>query len=156
MGGIVPRELAARIHLSLWERSELSSGEGVVDGFEDGVGFGEDDVVPEAEDGDALLGEKRAADFVVGAGFVGVVLAAVEFDGELFGVAVEVQDVGRERMLAAEFVAGEAAVAEVAPEELFGVGGGLAEVAGEDEGVFVQRGLSVGRRGHASACFTYL
>jgi hypothetical protein len=53
MGGIVPRELAARIYLSLWERSELSSGEGVVDCFEHGVGFGEDDVVPEAENLDS-------------------------------------------------------------------------------------------------------
>jgi hypothetical protein len=35
--------------------------------------------------------------------------------------------------LAAEFQAAEAAVAEEAPEELFGVGGRLAQVAGEGE-----------------------
>lgn len=149
MGAFYHGSGVARFHLSLWERSELSSGEGVVDCFEDGIGLGEDDVVPEADDLNAARVEEAGADFVTGAALVAVVLAAVELDCKFGSVAVEVEDIGREWVLAAEFVAGESAVAEVTPKALFGIGGVLAEGAGEGECVGVEGWIFVLRFGHA-------
>ena len=48
--------------------------------------------------------------------------AAVDFDGEAKFVAVEVEDEAVDRVLAAEFEAEEAPVAEVVPKGLFGGG----------------------------------
>jgi hypothetical protein len=90
--------------------------------------------------------EKAVADLVVGAAFVAVVLAAVELDCKLGSVAIEVEDIGRKWVLAAELVSGEAAVAEEMPEELFGIGGGLAEGAGESESVGTEGWFAIGHR----------
>jgi len=74
-----------------------------VDCLEDSVGFGEDGVVPEAEDVNSAGGEETSADFVVGAGFIGVVLAAVEFHDQTALHADEVDNVASEWVLASEF-----------------------------------------------------
>ena len=50
------------------------------------------------------------------------VLAAVEFDAELFFFAVEVEDVATERVLTSEFGVCDAAVAQQVPEQEFGIG----------------------------------
>lgn len=58
-------------------------------------------------------------------------LTAVEFDGQVQLCAVEVEDVGRAGVLAAEFEVGEAAVTEVVPEQAFAIGLLVAQVFGE-------------------------
>ena len=58
-------------------------------------------------------------------------LAAVELDGDSRPEAGEVEDVGADGVLSAETVAGDAFAAQARPEQDFGVGGVLAEFAGE-------------------------
>ncbi len=62
--------------------------------------------------------------------------AAVDFDGELVGGAVEVEDVRADGVLASELVASQAPVAERSPEEMLGVGGSLAKLSGSLGGGF--------------------
>jgi hypothetical protein len=101
----------------------------------DDIGFFEDLVIPEANDADALLGQKVCtARVVCNVGGIGV-LAAVGFDGEVLVVAKEINDVVPDRGLAAEFEAGQATVAKNAPEAFLGVGGEGAHGARELEEV---------------------
>src|SRR3546814_3479832 len=60
-----------------------------------------------------------------------IVLAAVEFHHEAAGRAGEIDDVGADRILAAELVAHQRAVAQVMPDLALGIGHVAAEVAGE-------------------------
>jgi len=57
--------------------------------------------------------------------------AAVEFDDQLPFEADEVHDIGRERILAAKFMACKVAVAQVLPEATFSVGLVPAEFLGD-------------------------
>jgi hypothetical protein len=79
-------------------------------------------MIPEAKDMDTLLGEVAAAPGVARLGIGGVVLPAVDFDGQARGGAVEVEDVVADRVLAAEAVAVELSGTQLLPEPLFGVG----------------------------------
>jgi hypothetical protein len=110
------------------------------------------DVALEGGDGDAegfdAAGEEEGVAGLVAGDLRGVVVA-VEFDGEFGFVAVEVEDVRRERVLAAEAEAEELAVAETGPELGFGWAEGAAELAGSGLGCFGEaralgRGLFVG------------
>ena len=76
-------------------------------------------VVPKPNNPPAALLEPRGAPLVV---FVIRVLTAIGFDDEAAFKANEIDDEGAEAMLAAEFEAGEASVAEHAPEAALGVG----------------------------------
>src|SRR3546814_14966667 len=60
-----------------------------------------------------------------------IVLAAVECHHGPAGRAGEIDDVWADRILAAELVAHERAVAQVMPDLALGIGHGAAEVAGE-------------------------
>ena len=83
-----------------------------------------------AQDADAaLLEEVRALGVVV---FLRGMAVAIDLDDELQLGAVEVGDIGPDRLLAQELVAVELAVAqELLPEGGFGGSGGLAVGAGE-------------------------
>ena len=77
-------------------------------------------------------------------------LAAVELDEQLFGHAGEVHDVRTDRLLAPELVAAKLLLAQVVPEEAFGVGLALAQGFGLLEGLlgvgaldFLPRGVAV-------------
>src|SRR3546814_12285680 len=59
-----------------------------------------------------------------------IVLAAVEFHHEPAGRAGEIDDVGADRILAAELVAHERAAAQVMPDLALGIGHGAEWVAG--------------------------
>ena len=93
----------------------------------------EDFVVPEAEDCVALLSQERITFLVVGMLFR--MLTAVEFDEQFLRHAGEIDDVRAYRLLAAEFVAVELFVAQVVPEEAFGIGPGFSEGLGVLEGL---------------------
>ncbi len=89
-------------------------GDGVVDAF----GVGQHLIVPEAEDAVALgfeePGSRRRVESV---------LAAVELDHQMLFETYEIDDVGTDGMLAAEFDAVQLTRAQQAPERLFGIGG---------------------------------
>jgi hypothetical protein len=72
-------------------------------------------VVPEPDHSQAASFERTGP---CGIGFFGV-LAAVQFDDELGGTAVEVEDIGRIRMLSAESEATESCSAQMEPELAF-------------------------------------
>ena len=71
-------------------------------------------VVPESQDPDAELAQCLRSFVVVGLCAFFTVLLAVEFDGELERIAVEIHNVIADRMLAAEFHA-ELVVAQQPP-----------------------------------------
>src|SRR3546814_6166172 len=87
----------------------------------------EDGSVPETQDAVTasfqIPGSRGVAGFIV--------LAAVEFHHEPAGRAGEIDDVGDDRILAAELVAHERAVAQVMQELALVIGHGAEEVAGE-------------------------
>jgi hypothetical protein len=69
------------------------------------------------------------------------VLPTIELDRKAKFVAIEIEHVGTACVLAAEFPAMHAAVAQQRPHEMLGVGGRLAQGADEGEGFFVEREL---------------
>ena len=73
-------------------------------------------MVPETQDAQSPVLEPRCALLVAIAVGWGVVLPAIEFDDEVVLVAIEVQDVGWERMLAAEFEAVELLATQGVPQ----------------------------------------
>jgi hypothetical protein len=87
--------------------------------FQGWLGFGEQVVVPDAQGADAVLFEIGVARPI--SVCLLDVLPAIKFDSEALLVAVEVQYVGRQRVLAAELEATEGAVAQQVPEELLGI-----------------------------------
>jgi hypothetical protein len=98
------------------------------DGFEDGLSPGERVIVPEAQCMKTIAGKTGVADFVGGRIQV---LATVELDDERDFKADEIKHVETEWMLAAEAMAGELAILEMAPEVAFGLGLVAAQVAGQ-------------------------
>src|SRR5690606_17131199 len=94
----------------------------------DALGIGGEVGIPDADCGEALLGERGVAMFV---GRAVCVLAAVELDDQAAGIADEIGDEGADRDLAAEFIFSETAVLEEKPEFLLGLGGVAAHGLGE-------------------------
>lgn len=88
----------------------------------------------EAQDAEALLFEPAGAARVVRGLERVVVRRAINFDAEAGLGAVEIQNVGAERMLAAEAQAGEAAAAQVGPQDDFRQRHGAPEAAGTVDG----------------------
>ena len=74
-------------------------------------------VVPEPDHSQAASFESTGPCSI---GLIGV-LAAVQFDDELGGVAVEVENIGRIRMLSAESEATESCSAQMEPELALGI-----------------------------------
>ncbi len=91
-------------------------------------------MVPEAEDVDAALREKAVARCVLCALIGKSVAASIHFYRQLCGGAEEVEEVDAAGVLAAELELGEAPVPQQTPEPFLGVGGVLAELAGEAAG----------------------
>jgi hypothetical protein len=58
-------------------------------------------------------------------------LAAVKFDDELSRIAIEIDNVGWDRMLPAELPPGDAPVSQQKPKQRFGIGPVSAQAAGE-------------------------
>jgi hypothetical protein len=86
--------------------------------FEHSGGIRQHVVVPEAQDAVAVFLDDGGSGGVV----VGIVLAAVELDGEARGAAGEVGDIVVDLELADEFFAFQASAAQAVPQALFGVG----------------------------------
>ena len=61
-------------------------------------------------------------------------LAAVQFDAQLGRIAIEIQRVRRQRMLAAEFETVQSAITQQLPQTLFGIGTVLAQATREVDG----------------------
>jgi hypothetical protein len=91
-----------------------------VDLSEHGLGFVEDPLIREAEDGDADDSQEESAIFIVGSLTALLVDRTVQLYDEPIPMAVEVGDVGAERNLPAELQAQEAAIAEELPEGFLG------------------------------------
>jgi hypothetical protein len=99
------------------------------------LGLLQDVVVPEADH--VQSGRIYGPGSFLVASLVGLlgVLAAVQLDGQLGLVAVEVQDVPAKWMLSAELETAQLLVAEEVPEQLLCVGGLLAHLTGERQQV---------------------
>lgn len=93
----------------------------LVDGFENLFGPREHVVVPEPQDANASALQEARPSGVRGPCAVLAMLPAVEFDGKLPLVTVEVQHVRRNRMLPPELVAEKCAVSQQMPHEFLSV-----------------------------------
>jgi hypothetical protein len=89
--------------------------------FQHRRGFGKHLVVPESQDAIAGSGDPRIADLVL-RGLL-LVLAAVQFNHQLCVEAGEICDVAADGNLTAKTMAGQLFVAQVAPQQAFGIGG---------------------------------
>ncbi len=87
--------------------------------------------IPVAQHLDAALLQPTVALRVRSSLFRVAMLRAVQFDVQFCFGAEEIQSVRAERLLAAKLIGGETAVAQPAPEELLGLGVGVAQLAGE-------------------------
>jgi hypothetical protein len=114
----------------------------IPDALQDRFGLGRYFVVPEPQYTQAVrLKIARAPLVVLDRRSV---LAAVELDHEASFVAVEIDDIGRDRVLAAELPAAKARLAQHRPQPVFRIGLALPQRAGEaqhlggqDEGIVV-------------------
>jgi hypothetical protein len=88
--------------------------------FEHGLRLTQHLVIPVAQDMNPLLFKEAGPVLVIG--LMLHVLAAVQLDGEFQLVAVKVQDVTPDGVLAAELQAQEAFGPQDLPKQLFGVG----------------------------------
>jgi hypothetical protein len=88
-------------------------------------------MIPEPQDADALFGQIFQPPFVMLSAIRGVVLSPIEFHGKSKFMAVEVQHVRFQHMLASKLLTSKPAVAKHRPYQLFGVGLLLAKLAGE-------------------------
>jgi len=75
-------------------------------------------MIPETQDSEAVRSEKRAANLVFG-GLVGV-LSTVDFNDQFSLKRAEIDEVGADRMLAAEFHRAHTLASKVTPEDLLG------------------------------------
>jgi hypothetical protein len=98
--------------------------------FQDRVGFRKHLAVREAQHVETMLLQYAGPRRIASLAFIVVVLATVELDDQHALDAGKVGEEWSHRMLAAEFVAGQAAVAQLRPEEALGVGGRGAELTG--------------------------
>lgn len=89
----------------------------------------EDVLVAETHDGDSVRAQNERAPGVVLFAVRGVVRGAVDFDAELQGGAIEVEDVPVHRMLAPELAAFEIAMTEPVPDPLLGARGQATQIA---------------------------
>ena len=93
---------------------------------QDAAQIGVDVAVPEVEDDEALADEVCVAVGIAGEG----VLAAIGLDYKTGSGAVEVEDIGAKRDLAAELQTVELAGAEGTPKDALGLGLAAAQAAG--------------------------
>jgi hypothetical protein len=97
--------------------------DGRFDVFEDDVEVFQDVVIPDTNDGDAVLAAQRCRALSVGYLLVGkAVLTAIELDSKRGGRAVEIEDVLAERMLTAKLEPAETTATQRIPEDGFGIG----------------------------------
>ena len=108
------------------------------DGRQNALKIFEDFVIPETQNRVAQGAQIGVARLIT---FEGAsVLAAVEFDDEPEFGADEVHDVGADGLLTAELVAIHLAVAQLAPEQGFGIGGLAAQLFGQRRQAVVHAG----------------
>lgn len=86
-------------------------------------------VIPEADDGYPFTFEERRPCRIAVLRSRGGVLPTVQLDAQPLLVAVEVQDIGLDRVLAAELQPAESIIPQQPPEQAFGVGLFSAELA---------------------------
>ncbi len=101
-------------------------------------------MIPKAQDGQPPGAQKLVPGRVIGTTLR--MLPAVELYDQTMLIAIEIQDVATDRMLAAEFRVGQATTAQEVPDQLLGVGGGLAQVARVFEQVGGEPGGRAGRK----------
>jgi len=90
--------------------------------FEYGCGFSQNLVAPEAQHEQPLRGQEGTALFVTINGIWGRVLTAVEFDHQSNFKTGEVGEIGADRVLAAELETQQTAIAQLGPQQTFGIG----------------------------------
>lgn len=76
--------------------------------------------------------------------FILVVLPTIQLDAETQRLAIEIQDIGWQRMLAAELMPGQLTITQVAPEQRLNVGGFAPELTGKFERAWFERGFAAG------------
>ena len=91
-------------------------------------------MIPEAQHFDALFSEELVSFLIPGPLVWKAVPAAIEFDRQLCDDAVEIEEVDAAGVLPAEFEFAETPITQQTPEAFLGVGGVLAELAGEFAG----------------------
>jgi hypothetical protein len=97
------------------------------DAFHDPFGLAQHCIVPETQHPQAAPFQIPGPFCIVFAAFG--MLAAVELDDEARLVAVDIDDIGRDRMLSAEFPAAETAIAQQQPQPRFRIGLPAAQAA---------------------------
>ncbi len=88
-------------------------------------------VIPEAQNFDAMFGQKTVSLFIFGPLVRQAMPTAVEFDSQLCDSAIEIQEADAAGVLAAEFEIVEAMVAQQTPQTFLSIGGFGTELAGE-------------------------
>jgi hypothetical protein len=88
-------------------------------------------MIPEADDGNSLFGQKFVACSIVCFTKAVSVAGTIQFDGEFHGGTIEIQNVTFDWMLPSEFVTYKVSISKMAPKNTFTVGGVLAQVTGE-------------------------
>jgi hypothetical protein len=101
------------------------------DSIKDSVEILNEFVIPEALDTKSVIFQELGSRSVIGDVLSLAVLAAVEFDDQLFFKADEVRDVGTDGLLPPEFVATKSSTAECLPQLPFEVGLLAAKLSGE-------------------------
>ncbi len=91
-------------------------------------------MIPKAQHCDALFRQKTVSLFILGALVWKAMSATIELDRQLCDGAIEIQKVDAAWVLTAEFEFVEPMVTQQTPQAFFGVGGFLAELAGEVAG----------------------
>jgi len=86
-----------------------------VDRFENGFSFSQHLMIPKSQDVYFLVGQECAALFISSARCVGVMLPAIQLDGQLGLVTIEVKNVPAARMLPAKLKSTKAPVAQQFP-----------------------------------------
>jgi hypothetical protein len=87
----------------------------------------QDLVVPVSHDAIAEVFERSGAPRVRGR--LICMLTTIEFHNQASSTAHEIDDVGSDRFLSRELMAGKTSIAKMAPQKLLGVGAGTAEFA---------------------------
>jgi hypothetical protein len=118
---------------------------GFLDSRDDSFAFAEYRAIAEPQHGDPAIVKERRSCPIGGSSFLCVVLSAVGFDRQPERRTKEIQNVGADRVLAPEFHADEAAIAQDRLERTLGVRRLSAEKAG-----VTSRRLIVSR--HAASC----
>lgn len=94
----------------------------IPDDLEYHLGLTEYLIVPETQHLDAFPGEPSASPGIIAGLAILGVPTAIQFDGQLFLHAVEIQDIGTDRPLALELDSGHPAIAQHKPQQRLGVG----------------------------------